>query len=168
MPTEDFKGYPFYIAGQPGHRPPQPPHDLVVENGRELNGGLPRHRIQDGAVIDGVNSVDEAYKHPYPIPADAPTDDLYYQGRTMANKNADRVAKAGSDPNLYGFARTIKSARIELLPADGTPSEKKAMEFHEAPGQPLVTTTHGWEARSYDSYDSSGNRKQFLVNGKSP
>ena len=25
MPTEDFKGYPFYIAGQPGHRPPQPP-----------------------------------------------------------------------------------------------------------------------------------------------
>lgn len=168
MPTEDFKGYPFYIAGQPGHRPPQPPHDLVVENGRELNGGLPRHRIQDGAVIDGVNSVDEAYKHPYPIPADAPTDDLYYQGRTMANKNADRVAKSGSDPNLYGFARTIKSARIELLPADGTPSEKKAMEFHEAPGQPLVTTTHGWEARSYDSYDSSGNRKPFLVNGKSP
>lgn len=32
-----FPGYPFYIAGVPGHRPPQPPLDLAFD------GGLPRH-----------------------------------------------------------------------------------------------------------------------------
>ena len=34
-----FPGYPFYIAGTAGHRPPQPPRDL------EEDGGLPRHLI---------------------------------------------------------------------------------------------------------------------------
>ncbi|WP_438022830.1 copper oxidase [Sorangium sp. So ce233] len=32
-------GYPFYIAAREGHRPPQPPLDLVVD------GGLPRHIV---------------------------------------------------------------------------------------------------------------------------
>ncbi|WP_373048085.1 copper oxidase [Vulgatibacter sp.] len=32
-------GYPFYLAAEPGHRPPQPPLDIVRD------GGLPRHRV---------------------------------------------------------------------------------------------------------------------------
>lgn len=34
-----FPGYPFYVAGKAGHRPPQPPLDI------EHDGGLPRHII---------------------------------------------------------------------------------------------------------------------------
>ncbi|MFE8595492.1 copper oxidase [Archangium violaceum] len=39
VPRPAFPGFPFYIAGKPGHRPPQPPLDL------EQDGGLPRHII---------------------------------------------------------------------------------------------------------------------------
>jgi len=37
-----FMGYPFYIPGVAGHRPPTPPLDLVAD------GGLPRHIITAG------------------------------------------------------------------------------------------------------------------------
>ena len=42
MPTADFKGYPFYIPGVAGHRPPHPPLDTIDD------GGLPRHVIVGG------------------------------------------------------------------------------------------------------------------------
>jgi hypothetical protein len=42
MPTAEFKGYPFYIPGVAGHRPPHPPLDTVDD------GGLPRHVIVGG------------------------------------------------------------------------------------------------------------------------
>jgi hypothetical protein len=42
MPTAQFKGYPFYIPGVAGHRPPHPPLDTVDD------GGLPRHIITGG------------------------------------------------------------------------------------------------------------------------
>ena len=42
MPTEQFKGYPFYIPGVAGHRPPHPPLDTIDD------GGLPRHVILGG------------------------------------------------------------------------------------------------------------------------
>lgn len=164
MPTEDFKGYPFYIAGQPGHRPPQPPLDLALEDGEELNGGLPRHRILDGATVDGGAGFDrDSYAEPY-----AGRNDLYGQGRKIANQNAKRILGQNGDPWLLSFARKLTSAQIEILPLDGTPEEKRAMSFHEAPGRPLIRSPYNWEARSYDSFDSNGNRKPFLVNGKSP
>ena len=42
MPTAQFKGFPFYIPGVAGHRPPHPPLDTVDD------GGLPRHVIVGG------------------------------------------------------------------------------------------------------------------------
>ena len=56
LPTRDLPGYPFFMPGsagqwpvpgypgdyKPGHRPPQPPYDMVRD------GGLPRHVILDG------------------------------------------------------------------------------------------------------------------------
>ncbi len=42
MPTAQFKGYPFYVPGVAGHRPPHPPLDTVDD------GGLPRHVIVGG------------------------------------------------------------------------------------------------------------------------
>jgi manganese oxidase len=44
MPSAAFQGFPFYIPGVAGHRPPKPPLDTVDD------GGLPRHVIVGGAV----------------------------------------------------------------------------------------------------------------------
>jgi len=41
-PTATFPGYPFYIPGMAGHRPPHPPLDTIDD------GGLPRHIVLDG------------------------------------------------------------------------------------------------------------------------
>lgn len=43
-------GYPFFVPGIAGHRPPHPPLDFARENGEELNGGLPRHIIRNATV----------------------------------------------------------------------------------------------------------------------
>jgi hypothetical protein len=45
-------GYPFFIPGIAGHRPPHPPMDFAVDpiTGLRLNGGLPRHIITSGTV----------------------------------------------------------------------------------------------------------------------
>jgi hypothetical protein len=45
--TAKFMGYPFYIPGVIGHRPPTPPLDLVE------GGGLPRHVIDGGDMVTG-------------------------------------------------------------------------------------------------------------------
>ncbi len=52
MPTEQFKGYPFYIPGVAGHRPPHPPLDTIDD------GGLPRHVIVDGEAESVENRLD--------------------------------------------------------------------------------------------------------------
>jgi hypothetical protein len=45
MPTASFQGYPFYIAGQAGHRPSHPPLDTIDD------GGLARHIIIGGTAV---------------------------------------------------------------------------------------------------------------------
>jgi hypothetical protein len=53
-PTPEMPGYPFYIPGEPGHRPPNPPLDLAQEpTGEYHDGGLPRHVVTGGTVLDG-------------------------------------------------------------------------------------------------------------------
>ncbi|HEX8242556.1 MAG TPA: multicopper oxidase domain-containing protein, partial [Longimicrobium sp.] len=42
LPADSMPGYPFYIPGIAGHRPPQPPLDLAFD------GGLPRHVVTGG------------------------------------------------------------------------------------------------------------------------
>ena len=44
MPTAAVPGYPFFVPAQAGHRPPNPPLDVVDD------GGLPRHIIVGGTV----------------------------------------------------------------------------------------------------------------------
>ncbi|HEX8424251.1 MAG TPA: hypothetical protein VF634_12600, partial [Pyrinomonadaceae bacterium] len=56
IPTADFKGYPFYIPGVAGHRPPHPPLDTPFD------GGLPRHVIVGGVAEEEHNRLSFA-KH---------------------------------------------------------------------------------------------------------
>jgi manganese oxidase len=66
LPTygeQGMPGYPFYIAGRPGHRAPQPPLDLaraVDDPARHLDGGLPRHVVTGGARETAAASIPEA------------------------------------------------------------------------------------------------------------
>ncbi|HEX5724543.1 MAG TPA: multicopper oxidase domain-containing protein, partial [Longimicrobiaceae bacterium] len=53
MPTTTMPGFPFYIPGVAGHRPPKPPLDT------KFDGGLPRHVVRDGtATFPALNRLD--------------------------------------------------------------------------------------------------------------
>ena len=49
-------GYPFFVPGIGGHRPPRPPLDIACTNPSDpttcLNGGLPRHNLLTGTVTN--------------------------------------------------------------------------------------------------------------------
>jgi len=51
-PTATFRGFPFYIPGVAGHRPPHPPLDTVDD------GGLSRHVIVGGTYTEVHNRLD--------------------------------------------------------------------------------------------------------------
>ncbi|HKP76545.1 MAG TPA: hypothetical protein VJT67_13535 [Longimicrobiaceae bacterium] len=53
LPSDSMPGYPFYIPGVAGHRPPQPPLDLAFD------GGLHRHVVTGGvATFPPLNTRD--------------------------------------------------------------------------------------------------------------
>ncbi|HEU0300274.1 MAG TPA: multicopper oxidase domain-containing protein, partial [Longimicrobium sp.] len=53
LPTPTHPGYPFFIPGVAGHRPPKPPLDT------RFDGGLPRHVVFDGtAAFPALNTRD--------------------------------------------------------------------------------------------------------------
>lgn len=127
MPTPDFKGYPFYIPGKPGHRPPQPVLDMDVlasagwtDPASEpradgiVNGGLPRHVLTGGSLRKDEDALNEAAA----------------RGGEAAQVIAARVRR--QDPAaLAALAGEWDRLQIEMLPHSGTPSEQTAMQFHE-------------------------------------
>ncbi|HLL73526.1 MAG TPA: hypothetical protein VK363_18945 [Pyrinomonadaceae bacterium] len=143
MPTATFKGYPFYIAAQAGHRAPQPPLDM------DHDGGLPRHRVLEATHVSG----------PAAIPAARLNDPV-----------AARVLSLNKDPNLLAFAHKLTSAKLEILPQTGTVPEKIAMDFHQGilPGGAPATTPVGWPGAAYPSYTATGVAGKFFVNGRAP
>ncbi|MCK0197258.1 hypothetical protein MWN34_10070 [Ancylobacter sp. 6x-1] len=142
MPTAAFRGYPFYIPGKAGHRPPQPVLDMDVENppanlavepdpAQIVDGGLPRHVVADGTLNRSQPVYDEAIR----------------KGGDAAQVIAQRVAR--QDPGaVEAFAANWASIRIDPVPHSGTADEKRAMSFHEgklvAPGlTPVAVPTSG-------------------------
>ena len=100
-----FPGYPFYIAGEVGHRAPQAPLDIAVDNetdGKKLrDGGLGRHVIVDGTRATSIG-------HGKFPPA-----------ATVAQKLA-----------IGDLTEEFEQLKIKLLPLSGTDLEKRAMAFH--------------------------------------
>ncbi len=147
MPSTSFRGYPFFIASNAGHRPPQPPLDFAPDtvNGGNLDGGLQRHRVLAGQVTDGPGAIEPGL---------------------LSDPVAARVLSLNNDPNLLAFARRLDKADIKLLNPLGEPEEQAAMNFHHNPTGAAVTTPYGWPARGYSSYKPDGTAGQFLVNGR--
>lgn len=143
MPTGEFQGYPFYMAGRAGHRPSQAPL------GREGNGGLPRHQILSATTVEGIPAIDPAM---------------------LADPVAARVHARNPDPFLLGFAKKLKTANIQLLPEAGTTAELTAIDFHNGlfPGGAPVTTIYDWKGVAYPTFDSGGVASSFFVNGRKP
>ncbi|NOT10523.1 MAG: hypothetical protein HOP23_01585 [Methylococcaceae bacterium] len=132
LPTAEFRGYPFFIAGVPGHRPPQPPLDMARDNqGKELNGGLPRHVITDARTFPAEASE---------MQPDVLLDEVGDQEENKAARYiAKRTWKLNSDKNNVVMAAKLKSATLKMLPQCGTQDELFAMAFHAGWNKSTIT-----------------------------
>ncbi len=180
MPSAEFRGYPFYIAGQVGHRPPQPPLDLDDQPDATT---LQRHIITEGTLKPVAEAVD-AMSTPPATPACnsdlGSKEDLYDKGRRDSACIAKSVRKQNDNPGFVSLAKELDTADIMMLPHDGTAVEKTAMKFHE--GELVVNGSKAvnksspfhFDSRGYPTCDSSGNCDQstqrvlFHVNGRAP
>ncbi|HYO59955.1 copper oxidase [Archangium sp.] len=68
------------------------------------------------------------------------------------------------------FDVEVHQAHLKLLPEDGTPGEKVAMQYHagQLPGASRINTRQGWPAAGYPAYTPEGQSGWFLVNGQPP
>lgn len=138
-------GYPFFIPGVAGHRPPHPPMDFAWEEispgqpklykdgprqGKKvlLDGGLPRHLVLDGKIVKELHTRWDFTK-----------DFVRYDSEDKTNPNRKLI-----DGGLVAFE----------LPEDGTAIEKVAMQTH-------ATRTHA-------SYLPNGDPGNFTLNGLPP
>ncbi|NHF72003.1 cupredoxin domain-containing protein [Paracoccus xiamenensis] len=145
-------GFPFYIAGQPGHRPPQAPLDIArklaptdpsdedgivdLDAGQTiltevdtrsiadgwLDGGLGRHVVTDGSDRELGFYLPDAVANMLE-PDEFDTLDQAERGMLTSQV----VAKAFALGDLSGH---LTRANIETLPNDGTRLERGAMGFH--------------------------------------
>ena len=180
-----FPGYPFYIAGDPGHRPPQAPMDIAREldnNGNVtaeyLDGGLPRHVVTDTAARDLPFKVpdDVAKRLTVDLPtatslADALGDPAQMQREALQSQIVATALALGD------LSMKFKEAELKLLEYDGEPIERTAMSFHND-GRLLGTTTQLALQRAdgstadfvpeAGSYETLGGAELFAVNAAPP
>lgn len=151
MPTADFRGYPFFVAAQAGHRPPQPPLDI------EWDGGLPRHRVRAAPeILDGIAAV------------------MAHRPALLNDPVAARVrAQSAEGDALFQFARDLIQLDLVLLNHAGEPAESAAMKFHEGlfPGGFRATKqfpypSKPWQGAGYPSFTALGASGTFYVNGR--
>lgn len=173
--SKSFRGYPFYIAAKPGHRPPQPPRDL---DGHEDKQTIRRHIIVDGNSADGIKA--EEAKHIIDDVRGAKNlqlphrlFELYTDGKHLSDYTARRVFRDNQNEDFFKLARQLTTASIQAISEKGSESEKVAMQFHAGvlhldqrhknpdanihdeivkPGDPGWThTAYNWEAPGYPS-----------------
>lgn len=156
-------GYPFYIGGRPGHRPPQAPLDIArdfgpnpgadTEDGIDdrtavagdawLAAGLNRHVVGDGSVRE------TGEKAPDVLDDGTPVADL--TGERKSRFYAQAVAKAFALGDLSGH---LEEAEVEPLSPWGTFLERAAMGFH-FDGQLSVDGQSGPTALKLEAIDGT-------------
>lgn len=181
MPTRNFKGYPFYIAGETGHRPPQPPLDMDVVGGDTVSGGLPRHVLTHGKGKD--NTTKRARTMTRLVNQDV-VEEALAKGGTAAQLNARKVYAQNPDA-LLELAEVWDELRgFKELKHDGEPKEQAAMKFHAGTlsgrglNPVIAPGPHdGWnrESRAYKTAwatqrgkTAPKGRPLFFVNGREP
>ncbi|MEZ5867863.1 MAG: hypothetical protein R3D46_05100 [Defluviimonas denitrificans] len=184
-PTADFKpfpGYPFYIAGKPGHRPPQAPMDIaraLTEDKTQvtdsyLDGGLPRHVMGDGS----------KRTLPFDLPEDAATRlakdtasatlEAALNDTDLRQREALQSQVLAAALALGDMTMELEAAEIAPLPYDGTDLERAAMAFHHngiTVGTPLDIRSADGAPSYYDSHEggyASLGGLTFAVNGAPP
>ena len=141
-------GYPFYIPGIGGHRPPHPPLDMAWEESAPgqpyyadsapldtvyLDGGLPRHLVLDGLIYREAHTRWDFTK------------DFVVIKDTLLAVGSDTLhAEAVTQGNLIAFE----------LPEGGTAVEKAAMRANAQ--------------RTHASYLPNGDPGNFILNGLPP
>ncbi|MEZ5933512.1 MAG: multicopper oxidase domain-containing protein [Alphaproteobacteria bacterium] len=181
LPTSGFEGYPFYIAGIAGHRPPQAPLDIDPDAyAEESDRTLMRHVVQGGERELGEDLFGEESGEPKDLEkkyfdATIAEDDPLGQ----ANRIAVRVREQNDSKELLLLAAKLTKADIRKLPLDGTPEEQTAMAFHAGDRAEAVTrlSPYGVEEKGYptclpngdcDQADDPERRVLFQVNGLAP
>jgi hypothetical protein len=131
-------GYPFFIPGVSGHRPPHPPLDLawlenpedrtpILDDKKEkiyLDGGLPRHIVLDGKVLKEFHTRWD-----------------FSKDTGLRDKHGKLVPGAGSLTAME-------------VPEDGTPVEIAAMNEHAIRTRPTT--------------EPNGEPGNFILNGLPP
>ncbi|MDN5926205.1 MAG: multicopper oxidase domain-containing protein [Hyphomicrobiales bacterium] len=180
MPSSGFKGYPFYVAGIAGHRPPQPPLDIDPNAyAEDTSNTLMRHVVLQGERETGVGLFGKGaggtatdLEKKYFDTSIAEDDPL-----GQSNRIAARVRSENGSDSLFSLAAKLTKAWIRRLPLDGTPEEKTAMEFHEGIGPNAVTVERsrfGVPEKAYPTCVADGTcdapqkRVLFRVNGYAP
>ncbi|MEJ5376622.1 MAG: copper oxidase [bacterium] len=148
MPTygpNAFPGYPFYIAGRAGHRPPQPPLEPVVD------AGLPRHIMTGGARITKEllgREADFSVVH-----TALQIQLLEKEGTTLERAAMDFHAAAGGHPSMTPEGNPATLAVNGLPPVPGAPfadpcppgKTTGTRNYHVSAIQlDLLVNSHGW------------------------
>ncbi|HEV7892327.1 MAG TPA: hypothetical protein VGP08_16895, partial [Pyrinomonadaceae bacterium] len=111
MPTATFKGYPFYIPGVAGHRPPHPPLDTVDD------GGLQRHVIVGGTFTEVHNRLDFS--------------------KSLVTAIANAVPEAGTVDEKAAMDFHAQPSQASFLP-DGTAAKFLTNGLPAQPGAPYA------------------------------
>lgn len=146
MASAAFRGYPFFIPGEPGHRPPQPVLDMDVadpayvdytqeppDTSRIVNGGLPRHVLVDGNGLSPQQG--GSLKALNALPSSEPEyQRVLERAMSKGGDAAQLIARKVNADTTMAFlplAAEWDQLYLKLLPHSGTPSERQAMKFHE-------------------------------------
>lgn len=117
-------GYPFYIPGIAGHRPPHPPLDFAVgKDGKPLDGGLPRHIVKGGTATS----------------KETPTD----FSKTLVTLDALELPEKGTPVERAAMEYHAESEHRTTRP-DGTEAVFKTNGKKPAPGAPFADPCGDW------------------------
>ncbi len=195
QPTKAFAGYPFYIPGEPGHRPPQPPMDMDKLAANDyVDGGLQRHVLTgwEDAGNRTARAVTPGGPGQRPLVNQAVLEAALKKGASKGTSgvtelNARRIYKQNPNALTALAEEWTELGGLKLLAPEGEPKERAAMDFHAGthpdfpPAVPVVDPARpawGQEPKGYASERArfvsdqptvaSSEPAVFRVNGRAP